>query len=227
MAELVLERKCHLYLVRRNRTAGWSRAPRPPSSYVHKQARELARQATAAATVEYEKQPSMVVGEDVTVKHASVVPGARILVIEDNLSDVYLLERALQKQDLRFELMHLPDGGEALAFIRRQGAYYGAPIPDLILLDLNLPKYTGEEIAREIPKAKHLASVPVCMWSSSLFWRDQSVFKSLGVVRFITKPSGLDQFMEIGVIIKDLLGTSQCELTAMAEAAGSCEIEAA
>jgi two-component system, chemotaxis family, response regulator Rcp1 len=144
--------------------------------------------------------------------HATV-PAARILVIEDNPSDVLLLTRALQKQDLRFELIHLLDGGEALAFVRRQGAYHEAAIPDLILLDLNLPKYTGEEISREIRAAKHLVSTPVCMWSSSPSRRDQSLLQCLGVVRFITKPCGLDQFMEVGIIIKDLLAQSRLRAT--------------
>jgi DNA-binding response OmpR family regulator len=135
----------------------------------------------------------------------SVVPAARILVIEDNASDVFLLERALKKQDFPFELIHLPNGGEALAFIRRQGAYAQAAIPNLIVMDLNLSKYTGEDILHEIRAAEHLAGVPVCAWSSSQSRRDQSRLTGLGVARFITKPAGLDQFMEIGKGIKDLL----------------------
>ena len=126
-------------------------------------------------------------------------------MIEDNSSDVFLLERALKKQDLRFELVHLLNGGEALAFIRRQGTYADAAIPDLILLDLNLSKYTGEDILREIRSARHLGGVPVCVWSSSRSRRDEALLKDLGVSQFITKPSGLDQFMEIGKTIKDLL----------------------
>jgi DNA-binding response OmpR family regulator len=140
------------------------------------------------------------------MKHASAVRAARILVIEDNASDVFLLNRALKKQDFPFELVRLLNGGEALAFIRRQGAYAEAAIPDLILMDLNLAKYTGEDILREIRAVKHLAGVPVCVWSSSQSRRDQCVLKNLGVSQFITKPSGLDQFMEIGKTIKDLLG---------------------
>ena len=93
---------------------------------------------------------------DVSLKDASAVGAARILVIEDNVSDVFLLNRALKKQNFRFELVHLLNGGEALAFIRRQGAYAEAAIPDLILMDLNLSKYTGEEILREIRAVKHL-----------------------------------------------------------------------
>jgi two-component system, chemotaxis family, response regulator Rcp1 len=142
------------------------------------------------------------------LKRALFVPAARLVVIEDNGGDVFLLERALKKQDFRFELIHLPDGDEAMAFIRRQGAYADSAIPDLILLDLNLSKYTGADILREIRRAKHLDSIPVCVWSSSQSRRDQALLTDLGVARFITKPSGLDQFMEIGKVIKDLLQCS-------------------
>ena len=142
------------------------------------------------------------------MKRPSVVPAARMLVIEDNRSDVFLLDRALKKQDFRFELVHLLNGSEGLAFIRRQGIYAAAAIPDLILLDLNLSKYTGEDILREIRSASHLGGVPVCVWSSSRSRRDEALLKNLGVSQFITKPSGLNQFMEIGKIIADLLAVS-------------------
>ncbi len=130
---------------------------------------------------------------------------ARILVIEDNGSDVFLLDRALKKQDLQFELMHLSSGREALAFIRRQGAWTDAATPGLILIDLNLAGYSGEDILREIRAAKHLDGVAVCAWSSSQSRKDEAMLKKLGVSNFITKPSGLDQFMDIGRIIKNLL----------------------
>jgi chemotaxis family two-component system response regulator Rcp1 len=139
------------------------------------------------------------------LKHASVVSAARVLVIEDNRSDVFLLERALKKQDLRFELIHLIDGGQALAFIRQEGAYADSPIPRLILVDLNLSRCSGEDVLREIRDAKHLAGIPVWAWSSSESQRDRARLMGIGVARFVTKPSGLDQFMEIGKLIKDLL----------------------
>jgi DNA-binding response OmpR family regulator len=145
------------------------------------------------------------------LKHVSVVTSARILVIEDNGSDVFLLERALNQQDFRFELIHLLSGGQALAFIRRQGNYSHAEIPNLILVDLNLSKYTGEDILHEIRSASHLGGVPVCVWSSSRSRRDEALLKELGVTQFITKPSGLDQFMEIGKTIKDLLAASRLD----------------
>ena len=139
------------------------------------------------------------------LRRATAVPAPRILVIEDNRSDVFLLDRALKKQELRFELVHLLNGVEALAFIRRQGAYADAPTPNLILVDLNLSKYTGQDILREIRSAKNLGDVPVCVWSSSRSRRDEALLKNFGVSQFITKPAGLDQFMEIGKIIKTLL----------------------
>jgi chemotaxis family two-component system response regulator Rcp1 len=142
------------------------------------------------------------------MQQAPVVPTIRVVVVEDNRSDVFLLERALKKQGLRFELIHLLNGGEALAFIRRQGAWAEAATPHLILVDLNLSKYTGEDILREIRSVRRLDSVPVCVWSSSQSRRDETLLKNLGVSRFITKPLGLDQFMEIGVILKDLLACS-------------------
>ena len=139
------------------------------------------------------------------MQDGSNVPPALILVIEDNSADVFLLGRALKKQDRRFELICLADGAAAMAFIRREGAYADAAIPNLILVDSNLPKCDGEDILREIRHTKHLVGVPVCAWSSSQSRRDRNLLTELGVVRFITKPCGLDQFMEIGKILKDLL----------------------
>jgi CheY-like chemotaxis protein len=132
-------------------------------------------------------------------------PVARILVIEDNESDVYLLERALHQQNLRFELLHLLNGDDVLAFIRRQGAFADAPIPDLILMDLKLSRYGGEDLLPEFRSAGFFGHVPVCVWSSSQSRPDDAALADLGVCRFIVKPSGLDQFMKIGKTIKELL----------------------
>jgi len=139
------------------------------------------------------------------LEHIAFVAAPLVLVIEDNNSDVFLLERALNKQDLRVELVHVADGDEALAFIRRKGAFSHMAIPSLILMDLNLPKHNGEDILRAIRGARHLSGIPVCAWSSSHSQQDQALLMELGVARFVTKPLGLDQFMEIGKIIKDLL----------------------
>jgi len=139
------------------------------------------------------------------LKHATAVRAIRILVVEDNVSDVFLLDRALKKQDFAFELSHLINGDAALAFIRREGEYANAAVPDLVLVDLNLSKYSGEDILRELRRAAHLKDVPVCVWSSSRSGRDDAALKDLGVSRFIAKPAGLDEFMAIGRALKDLI----------------------
>jgi len=145
------------------------------------------------------------VRQGVCLKDPVLTCAARIVVIEDNDSDVFLLGRALKLQNFQFEMLHLLNGREALAFIRKQGVYAESPVPSLILMDLNLSKYTGEDILREIRAAKHLTGIPVCAWSSSQSTRDRSMLEELGVSQFITKPAGLDQFLAIGKLIKDLL----------------------
>jgi chemotaxis family two-component system response regulator Rcp1 len=128
-----------------------------------------------------------------------------ILVVEDNGSDVFLLEKALERQHIDFQLTHLRDGAEALAFVRREAPYAKSPRPDLILVDLNLPKIDGEEVIREVRNARHLDGVPACVWSSSESLRDRESLNRLGVDQFIFKPCGLVHFMQIGKTIKDLL----------------------
>jgi len=135
-----------------------------------------------------------------------VVIGVTSLIIGTTLMGQ--IERALNRQNFRYELVHLLTGGDALAFFRRQGVYATAAVPNLILVDLNLSKYTGEDILQEIQSAPHVAGVPVCVWSSSQSLRDEAILKNFAVARFITKPTGLNQFMEIGKIIKDMVAGS-------------------
>lgn len=128
-----------------------------------------------------------------------------IVIVEDNGSDVFLLERALNRQMIDYKLTHLRDGGEALSFIRHEGCYGSYTRPDLILVDLNLPKINGEEVIREVRNARHLDGIPACVWSSSESLRDRESLNRLGISQYIFKPSGLEQFMQIGKTIRDLL----------------------
>jgi CheY-like chemotaxis protein len=128
-----------------------------------------------------------------------------ILVVEDNASDVFLLERALSRQHVDFQLTHLRDGAEALAFVRKEAPYANSPCPDLILVDLNLPKIGGEAVIREVRNTRHLDRVPACVWSSSDSLADRESLRLVGADQFIFKPSGLALFMEIGKTLKDLL----------------------
>jgi CheY-like chemotaxis protein len=139
------------------------------------------------------------------VKRVAPTRPYAILVIEDNGSDVFLLKRALRRQRIDFELTHLPDGAEALAFVHKEGPYKKCRRPDLILVDLNLPKVDGQEVIRQIRSAKHLNGVPACVWSSSESVLDRTLLKRLGANEMIFKPSGLEQFMQIGETLKDML----------------------
>ena len=128
-----------------------------------------------------------------------------ILVVEENASDVFLLERALTRQRIDFQLTHLRYGSEALAFVRREEPYANSPRPDLILIDLNGAKIDGECVIREVSNARHLGGIPVCVWFSAETLLDRESLNRLGVDQFIVKPSGLEQFMQIGKTVKDLL----------------------
>lgn len=128
-----------------------------------------------------------------------------IVVVEDNASDVFLLDRALARQGIDFQLTRLSDGAAGLAFIRRQAPYADSPRPDVMLVDLNLPKVNGEALVREIRITPHLNGIPVCVWTSSESLADRDSLNRFGVDSFIFKPSGLEQFMQIGKTLKDVL----------------------
>lgn len=127
----------------------------------------------------------------------------RILLIDDNDADVYLLRRALQKAGLAIEFTVLKDGAEGLAFARGQGD--SAPRLDLVVLDLNLPKSGGAEVLRAMKGNPALALVPVVVMSSSASKAEQAVIAELGAARFLTKPPDLEGFMKIGEIFREVL----------------------
>jgi CheY-like chemotaxis protein len=129
----------------------------------------------------------------------------RILLIEDNPADVDLLRRAFKSARLECELTLMEDGAEAMAFIRGQGPYAAAPPPDLVVLDLNLPKNDGVEVLQAMRASPQFSSVPVAILSSSSSPRERARVEQFHIGRFITKPPDLDEFLEIGSTLKSLL----------------------
>jgi CheY-like chemotaxis protein len=129
----------------------------------------------------------------------------QILLLEDNPGDVYLFRRALKGAGLDFELTVIEDGASGLAFARRQGKYETSCIPDLAVLDLNLPKGSGESVLVAMRQSRDLERVQVIIMTSTATPREQANAKALGVEHFITKPAGLEKFMQIGEVVKDLL----------------------
>lgn len=128
-----------------------------------------------------------------------------ILLLEDNPADIYLLRQALVDAGVDFEMTVIENGADGLAFARRQGRYEGGFIPDLAVLDLNLPKGGGESVLAAMRQSKDLDRVPVVMMSSSAAPREQAKLKELGIEHFITKPLDLDAFLQIGYVLKEVL----------------------
>lgn len=120
-----------------------------------------------------------------------------ILLVEDNPGDVRLTIEALKEGKVANEINVAVDGIEALAFLRREGKYKNAPKPDLILLDLNLPKKNGREVLAEIKENSHLKCIPVVVLTSSQAEKDIVTTYNLHANCYITKPVDFDQFIEV------------------------------
>jgi chemotaxis family two-component system response regulator Rcp1 len=128
-----------------------------------------------------------------------------ILLLEDNPADIYLLRQALNNAGVNFDLTVIQDGAEGLAFARRQGQYEGSFIPDLAVLDMNLPKGGGESVLMAMRHSKDLDRVPVVIISSSAAPSEQANVKKLGIEQFIKKPADLEEFLQIGYVFKEIL----------------------
>ena len=129
----------------------------------------------------------------------------RIFLAEDNPADVYLIRRALAENSVPCLLQVALDGNEALSFLRSEGKFKDAPRPNLILLDLNLPRHDGMEILQHVRQDRRLADVPVIVFTSSDSPADRLSATHLGVTRFIRKPSLLNEFMAVGAMIREVL----------------------
>lgn len=120
-----------------------------------------------------------------------------ILLVEDNIGDARLAQEALKEAKVRNNLYIVGDGEEALDFLQKKGKYAGVPQPDLILLDLNLPKKNGEEVLEEIKSNDELRNIPVVILTVSKSEEDISRAYNLHANCYITKPLNLDQFIEV------------------------------
>lgn len=122
---------------------------------------------------------------------------AEFLLVEDNPGDVRLTREALNESKINNHLSIVGDGLEALAFLRREGKYADAPRPDVILLDLNLPKKDGREVLAEIKADPTLKRIPVVIITSSEAEQDILRTYELHVNCYVTKPVDLEQFIKV------------------------------
>jgi CheY-like chemotaxis protein len=121
-----------------------------------------------------------------------------ILLVEDNPGDVLLFREALRDRDLAFELVVAEDGEKAINFL-------AVGLADLIVLDVNLPKHSGQEVLRRVRTNPALAGVPVVVLTSSASPIDRAKAIGSGADLYLQKSSNLDEILEIGKTVEDLL----------------------
>jgi CheY-like chemotaxis protein len=124
-----------------------------------------------------------------------------LLLVEDNPGDVRLTKEALREGKVHNNLHWVKDGVEAIEFLRRQGKYADAPRPDIILLDLNLPKKDGREVLSEIKNDDQLKHIPVVVLTTSKAEEDVLRSYELHANCYVTKPVDLEKFI---VVVKSI-----------------------
>lgn len=120
-----------------------------------------------------------------------------VLLVEDNPGDVDLTREALEEANPRVRLAVARDGEEALAVLRREGAHAGVPRPDLILLDLNLPRLDGHGVLAAVKADPALRTIPVVVLTSSAAEQDVARAYGLSANCYVTKPLVLEQFLDV------------------------------
>ena len=142
---------------------------------------------------------------------ASPEPLAQIVVVDDNPADVFLIEEALRENQISCKITRFEDGEQAVRALCNGGIERGeVAMPDLILLDLNMPRSEGLEVLKQIRQNKRLAKVPVAILTSSVSPRDRADAESEGAARFVAKPTDLDAFLRtVGAAAKELLGLAR------------------
>ncbi len=128
---------------------------------------------------------------------------AEILLVEDNENDVLLMCEGFRRSRLAVNLHHARDGEECLAFLRREGRFAGAPSPDLILLDLNMPRVDGREVLAELVRDPALRHFPVVILTTSSEEREVIEMYRLRCSSFIVKPVDFEQFLKVVQLIGD------------------------
>jgi len=131
----------------------------------------------------------------------------QIMVAEDSPADVILVRMALQRSGLDFELHVLDDGEKAITFLEKLDASPAADPIDLLLLDMHLPKYDGEEILMRLRSSENHAQTPVVIMTASDAPQDHARAQKHAAMHYFRKPSDLAGYMQLGIIIRDLLSS--------------------
>ena len=130
-----------------------------------------------------------------------------VLLVEDDPGDVLMTKEAFQDYKVQNQLHVVNDGTEAMAFLRREGDYADVPRPDLVLLDLNLPRMDGREVLQAIKSDPDLASIPVVVLTTSEAEEDVLRSYSLHANAYVTKPVDFERFIQVVRQIDDFFIT--------------------
>jgi two-component system response regulator len=133
-------------------------------------------------------------------------PPLQVLVVEDDLGDVALVEGAFAEHSVASDLHHVADGAEALAFLRREAPYADAPRPDLILLDLNMPRVDGRQTLAHIKSDDDLKSIPTIVFTTSAAENDVASSYDAQANAYVTKPINLDDYERVVSEIRNFFG---------------------
>jgi len=133
-------------------------------------------------------------------------PVPEVLLVDDNAADVFLTKEALTVNPRSCHVSSVGDGAEALAFLRHEGRYAGTGCPDLMILDLNLPKKSGEVVLAELRSDPNLRKIPVVIFSSSRANKDIVRSYELGANCYLSKPGNLSEFVSTVQLIGSFFG---------------------
>jgi len=120
-----------------------------------------------------------------------------ILLVEDDPGDVMLVREAFEDHKLRNQLHCVGDGEQALAFLRKEGEYAAAPTPDLVLLDLNLPRMDGRQVLAEVKADESLRSIPIVVLTTSEAEEDILRSYELHANAYVSKPVDFERFVQV------------------------------
>ena len=135
--------------------------------------------------------------------HNPIAKPIEVLLVEDNTGDVRLTKEAFKEGRVRLNLSVARDGVEAMAFLRKEETFANTPRPDLVLLDLNLPKKDGREVLREMKNDPQLMRIPVVVLTTSD--SDEDILGTYGLHAncYITKPVDMDQFVKVVRLLEE------------------------
>jgi len=122
---------------------------------------------------------------------------AEVLLVDDNPADVDLTSDVLARSQRHFHVNAVNDGAEAISFLRQQGKYVEAPLPDLVVLDLNLPRKDGREVLAEVKADPNLAKIPIVIFTTSQASSDISRSYELGANCYLRRPGNLPEFVAV------------------------------